>query len=118
MIKKPRILLLDEATSALDNECEKEVQHAVDQIIATNAMTTITIAHKLTTIRDANCITVLDKGQIIEQGTHDQLMQILNGDYRSRYNLYHSLEDSMTPPRSPPAAATQKAFTPKAITPY
>eukprot|EP01061_Rhynchopus_euleeides_P024947 TRINITY_DN401_c0_g1_i5.p1 TRINITY_DN401_c0_g1~~TRINITY_DN401_c0_g1_i5.p1 ORF type:complete len:1493 (+),score=724.20 TRINITY_DN401_c0_g1_i5:417-4481(+) len=105
MIKKPRILLLDEATSALDNECEKEVQMAIDQIIATNAMTTITIAHKLSTIRDANCITVLDKGQIIEQGTHEDLMQIPNGDYRARFNLYHSLEDgTRTPPRSPRAS--------------
>eukprot|EP01061_Rhynchopus_euleeides_P024941 TRINITY_DN401_c0_g1_i12.p1 TRINITY_DN401_c0_g1~~TRINITY_DN401_c0_g1_i12.p1 ORF type:complete len:1494 (+),score=692.78 TRINITY_DN401_c0_g1_i12:404-4483(+) len=118
MIKKPRILLLDEATSALDNECEKEVQQAIDQIIATNAMTTITIAHKLSTIRDANCITVLDKGQIIEQGTHEDLMQIPNGDYRARFNLYHSLEDEKTPPHTPGAASTPKSFTPQAISPY
>eukprot|EP01059_Diplonema_ambulator_P035906 TRINITY_DN867_c0_g2_i1.p1 TRINITY_DN867_c0_g2~~TRINITY_DN867_c0_g2_i1.p1 ORF type:complete len:1444 (+),score=498.96 TRINITY_DN867_c0_g2_i1:283-4332(+) len=93
IVKNPRILLLDEATSALDNASEKEVQKALDNVIASGSMTTITIAHKLTTIQNSNSITVLDRGVIIEQGTHEELMKIPNGDYKARYSLYHSLDD-------------------------
>eukprot|EP01063_Lacrimia_lanifica_P023583 TRINITY_DN3119_c1_g1_i1.p1 TRINITY_DN3119_c1_g1~~TRINITY_DN3119_c1_g1_i1.p1 ORF type:complete len:1512 (+),score=605.35 TRINITY_DN3119_c1_g1_i1:52-4587(+) len=95
VVKKPRFLLLDEATSALDNECERDVQMALDNIIEEGHMTTISIAHRLTTIRNADCITVLDKGVITEQGTHDELMKIENGDYRTRYELYHSLDAAL-----------------------
>ena len=111
IIKNPKVMLLDEATSALDNESERDVQLALDSIIATRSMTTITIAHKLTTIRNASCITVLDKGKIVEQGTHEELMQIDNGDYKTRYNLYHSL-DNNTPNRSPKASSMHRNFNP------
>ncbi|KAJ9437003.1 Multidrug resistance protein 1 [Diplonema papillatum] len=92
VVKNPKLLLLDEATSALDNTSEAEVQKALDHIIETQSMTTVTIAHKLTTIEAADQITVLDRGNLIEQGTHEELMKIPNGDYKSRYLLYHSLE--------------------------
>eukprot|EP01064_Diplonema_japonicum_P011657 TRINITY_DN190_c0_g1_i2.p1 TRINITY_DN190_c0_g1~~TRINITY_DN190_c0_g1_i2.p1 ORF type:complete len:1437 (+),score=502.67 TRINITY_DN190_c0_g1_i2:70-4380(+) len=92
IVKKPRVLLLDEATSALDNASEKEVQRALDNVISSSSMTTITIAHKLTTIQQADSITVLDRGDIIEQGTHEELMKIENGDYKSRFMLYHSID--------------------------
>ena len=119
MIKKPRVLLLDEATSALDNQCERDVQAALDDIIASNSMTTITIAHKLSTIRQSNSITVLDKGQIIEQGTHEELMEIPNGDYKARYNLYHSLEDNTrTPPRSPASRSPGTGKSPVNASPF
>ena len=99
ILRKPRILLLDEATSALDNECEGEVQRALDNVIAERSMTTITIAHKLSTIRDAQAITVLRKGRLIEQGSHDELMA-LGGEYASMYMLYHSLEGTAPSPQA------------------
>ncbi|KAF2488594.1 ATP-binding cassette transporter ABC4 [Lophium mytilinum] len=72
IVSDPKILLLDEATSALDTKSEGVVQAALDK--ACNGRTTIVIAHRLSTIRDADNIVVMDKGKIVEQGTHDQLL--------------------------------------------
>ncbi|MEV2222372.1 ABC transporter ATP-binding protein [Nocardia vinacea] len=72
ILRNPPILVLDEATSALDNRTEQEVQAAIDAL--SEGRTTITIAHRLSTIRDADQIVVLDRGQIIERGTHLELM--------------------------------------------
>jgi ABC-type multidrug transport system fused ATPase/permease subunit len=80
LLKDPRILLLDEATSALDSEIERVVQAALDELM--KGRTSIIIAHRLSTIRDADKIIVLDKGQVVEQGTHTELMQIENGFYK------------------------------------
>ena len=74
MIKNPSILLLDEATSALDNESEKVVQAALDDLMTKQKRTTIVIAHRLTTIRNADKIAVVDKGAIVEEGDHQTLM--------------------------------------------
>ncbi|ORX44526.1 P-loop containing nucleoside triphosphate hydrolase protein [Piromyces finnis] len=74
LIDNPKILLLDEATATLDNRSEKTVQMALDA--ASVGRTTLVIAHRLTTIRNADCILVMDKGTIIEKGTHDELMAI------------------------------------------
>ena len=82
IIKKPAVLLLDEATSALDNESERVVQAALDSVVATQKPTTIVIAHRLTTIRNADKIAVLNEGKVVEEGTHDQLLQ-LDGLYAS-----------------------------------
>lgn len=78
IISQPRILLLDEATSALDLNAEEVVQQALDNIL--HGRTTITIAHKLATIRNANNIVVMEKGRILEQGTHGGLLES-NGAY-------------------------------------
>lgn len=78
VVSQPRILLLDEATSALDPHAEEVVQQALDNV--SHGRTTITIAHKLATIRNADNIVVMERGRIIEQGTHVELLKA-NGAY-------------------------------------
>ena len=80
-MKKSKILVFDEATSALDAESEKEAQSAIDNIIKEKNITTLIIAHRLSTIKDADYILFMDKGRIIEQGTHKELIE-LNGEYK------------------------------------
>ncbi|MEV6013654.1 ABC transporter ATP-binding protein [Streptomyces sp. NPDC051976] len=72
MLRDPRVLVLDEATSALDTRTERSVQQALDRLRA--GRTTITIAHRLSTVREADQIIALDRGRIVEQGTHDELV--------------------------------------------
>ena len=86
IVKNPRILLLDEATSALDTESEKVVQEALDRVMV--GRSTIVIAHRLTTIRNADLIAVVQKGQIVEQGKHAELMSIEKGVYASLVKLH------------------------------
>ena len=84
LVKNPQILLLDEATSALDNKSEKIVQEALDTILAGGKnRTTIVIAHRLSTIRTADVIGYIKDGQIIEKGSHEELMKIDGGYYRA-----------------------------------
>merc|ERR1712062_582617 len=75
LLGKPSILLLDEATSALDSKSEKEVQSAIDAITARGQQTTITIAHRLNTIKNSDQILVLVDGKVKECGNHQQLME-------------------------------------------
>lgn len=84
ILKNPAILLLDEATSSLDSESEKVVQDALDKLM--EGRTSIIIAHRLTTIRDVDCIYVIDEGMVVEKGTHDEL-SLLNGKYNSLANM-------------------------------
>ena len=81
IMKDVKILIFDEATSALDAESENEVQTALDNIIKSKKITTIIIAHRLSTIKNADKILFLNKGQIIESGTHEELLE-LNGEYK------------------------------------
>ncbi|NND01651.1 MAG: ATP-binding cassette domain-containing protein [Acidimicrobiia bacterium] len=82
LLKDPRILLLDEATSSLDSEAEALVQAALDKLM--EGRTTFVIAHRLSTVRNADMILVLDEGTIVQQGTHDELMDS-GGLYRDLY---------------------------------
>merc|ERR1719453_2357548 len=83
LLRKPRMLLLDEATSALDAESEAAVQKALDDLIwQSGNRTVLLVAHRLSTIKNANAIHVLDKGRSIESGTHDELVS-LDGAYAS-----------------------------------
>ncbi len=82
LVANPCILLLDEATSALDSEVEMVVQDALDHVVAESKRTTIVIAHRLSTIRNADSIAVIADGQVVEQGTHEELMASEGGHYR------------------------------------
>jgi subfamily B ATP-binding cassette protein MsbA len=82
LLKNPPILILDEATSQLDSESERIVQEALDRLI--QGRTVFVIAHRLSTVRNANMIVVLDKGVIVEQGAHSQLL-IKGGLYKRLY---------------------------------
>ena len=81
---QPKILILDEATANIDSETESLVQDSLAKM--RQGRTTIAIAHRLSTIQDANCIYVLDKGRIIESGTHEELLD-LGGTYHKMYSL-------------------------------
>ncbi|KAG5493864.1 hypothetical protein JKF63_01696 [Porcisia hertigi] len=87
LLRRPKLLLLDEATSALDNVTEAKVQKSIDAYLRDKKITSISIAHRLTTIRHCDQIVLLDSGHIIEQGTHEELMA-LRGEYRTLHNLY------------------------------
>ncbi|XP_027334787.1 ABC transporter B family member 15-like isoform X1 [Abrus precatorius] len=92
IIKKPRILLLDEATSALDSESERLVQEALDNVAAD--CTAIIIAHRLSTVRNADVIAVVGGGKIVEMGSHDELIQNDDGVYASAFRLQQQTEQS------------------------
>ncbi len=90
ILRDPTVLILDEATSSLDAESEKVVQDALDKLM--EGRTSIIIAHRLATIRNVDCIYVLENGQIVEKGTHDELIQVENGVYGALAKLQFELE--------------------------
>jgi ATP-binding cassette, subfamily B, heavy metal transporter len=113
ILKGPPILVLDEATSALDSHTEKDIQNALDQV--SRNRTTLVIAHRLSTIIDADEILVLDKGLIVERGTHARLLAV-GGLYASMWNRQREAEearetlarvgdDDIAPNREPPPVA-------------
>ncbi|KAI0175754.1 P-loop containing nucleoside triphosphate hydrolase protein [Hypoxylon sp. FL1284] len=93
VIKRPKILILDEATSAIDVRGERIVQAALDKV--SQGRTTITIAHRLSTIKKADTIVVLQKGRVVEQGTHDSLLRDEKGVY---HGLVHAQQLSLGEP--------------------
>eukprot|EP00537_Pseudo-nitzschia_pungens_P005045 CAMPEP_0172365276 /NCGR_PEP_ID=MMETSP1060-20121228/8203_1 /TAXON_ID=37318 /ORGANISM="Pseudo-nitzschia pungens, Strain cf. cingulata" /LENGTH=818 /DNA_ID=CAMNT_0013088493 /DNA_START=387 /DNA_END=2843 /DNA_ORIENTATION=- len=83
IIRHPSLLLLDEATSALDAESELLVQRSIDGLLKqSKSTTTIIVAHRLRTVRNADCIAVINEGRIVEMGSHKDLMSLENGYYR------------------------------------
>jgi ABC-type multidrug transport system fused ATPase/permease subunit len=88
VLKDPKILILDEATSSLDSESERQVQDALEKLM--KGRTSIVIAHRLSTIRQADHILVLNNGRIVEQGTHEELIQVTEGLYRNLSELQFS----------------------------
>jgi ABC-type multidrug transport system fused ATPase/permease subunit len=104
LVRKPKILLLDEATSALDAESEHMVQEAIDHMLASGrgddgnpSMTVVVVAHRLSTIRNADIIFVVHEGKVIEQGNHKELIQNTNGAYsaliRRQMDVQKKLDD-------------------------
>ena len=89
-VSSPRILILDEATSSVDSYAEQMIQYATDTI--TSGRTSIIIAHRLATIKKADKIIVMDKGVIVEEGTHKELLKKSNGYYKNLYDKQFSLE--------------------------
>ncbi len=92
LLKDPDILIFDDSTSAVDSETEYEIQKALRKII--EGKTTFIIAHRLTSIQDCDRIIVLDKGKIIEEGTHEELLT-QNGFYKKIYDIQISVEDEI-----------------------
>jgi subfamily B ATP-binding cassette protein MsbA len=90
LLKDPPILILDEATSSLDSESEREVQQALDRLI--KGRTTLVIAHRLSTVRNADRIIVLADGQIVETGSHLELLQ-QDGLYKRLYEMQFREEE-------------------------
>lgn len=89
-VHKPKILILDEATASVDSHSEKLLQQATEKI--TQGRTSIVIAHRLSTVRKADRIIVMNKGNIVEEGTHEQLLEIPNGYYKNLYNMQFASE--------------------------
>jgi ABC-type multidrug transport system fused ATPase/permease subunit len=90
ILRDPKILILDEATSALDSESEKLVKDALDELM--KGRTTFIIAHRLSTIREADKIMVINKGKIVEQGSHADLLNLQNGLYANLLKLQYEIE--------------------------
>lgn len=94
MIRKAPIVILDEATSALDNESEALVQKAIDNLMQNR--TVFIIAHRLSTIKNADRIAVINEGELVELGTHDELMAIEKGSYKALYEMqFRSQEEAV-----------------------
>jgi ATP-binding cassette, subfamily B, heavy metal transporter len=92
ILKSPPILVLDEATSALDSFTEKEIQDSLDSV--SRGRTTLVIAHRLSTIINADQIIVLDKGEIVERGTHQALLDMSNGVYAALWRRQREVDEA------------------------
>ena len=89
VLKNPPILILDEATSAVDNETEAAIQRSLEKITANR--TTIAIAHRLSTVRNADCIYVMEQGKLVEWGQHEELLE-QQGIYASLWRVQSGLK--------------------------
>jgi ATP-binding cassette, subfamily B, multidrug efflux pump len=87
MVQNPNIIVLDEATSSIDTESEELIQSAIEKLM--KSRTAIVIAHRLSTIQKAHKIIVIDKGEIVEMGTHDELLK-KEGAYANLYDMQYA----------------------------
>ncbi|KAK6947399.1 ABC transporter-like, ATP-binding domain [Dillenia turbinata] len=99
LVKNPLILLLDEATSALDAESEKSVQQALDRVMV--GRTTVVVAHRLSTVRNADVIAVVQNGKIVETGSHEELIANPNSAYASLVHLQEAASGQHQPSQGP-----------------
>ncbi|MBC8465688.1 ABC transporter ATP-binding protein [bacterium] len=93
ILPNPRILILDEATSSVDSETELKIQEALDRLI--RGRTVFAIAHRLSTLRRSTRLMVIEKGRIIEEGTHDELLKIPDGTFKKHYKMQQQLQSSI-----------------------
>ena len=93
ILNNPVVLILDEATSSVDTETEKLIQRALDQLTANR--TTIAIAHRLSTLRKADRLAILERGDLIEEGTHEQLANKEGGLYAKLLRMQRDLQSTM-----------------------
>jgi ABC-type multidrug transport system fused ATPase/permease subunit len=91
-VSNPSILILDEATSSIDTHSEELIQKATEKI--TKGRTSIIIAHRLATVINADKIVVMDKGKVVEQGNHLELLKIENGNYKKLYDSQFAVENN------------------------
>src|SRR5207249_9647336 len=91
ILHDPRILILDEATSSVDTETEREIQEALERLIA--GRTVFAIAHRLSTLRKASRLFVIEDGRLVESGTHGELLAKVDGKYRRLYELQLQLAE-------------------------
>lgn len=89
LVYDPKIIVMDEATSSVDNETEEMIEKAIDKLM--KGRTCFIIAHRLSTIQKANKIVVLDKGQVVEMGNHEELLE-KGGNYARLYNIQFAKE--------------------------
>jgi ATP-binding cassette subfamily B protein len=92
LLKNPRILILDDATSSVDTQTESEIRDALNKMM--KQRTSFIIAHRIQSVMNADLILVLDKGRIVQRGTHDELMQV-PGIYRQTYDMQARIEDEL-----------------------
>jgi ATP-binding cassette, subfamily B (MDR/TAP), member 1 len=116
LLHKPKVLLLDEATSALDNQSQKEVQDTINQIISSEKLTVVVIAHRLSTVKDADKICVFERGALVQEGSHDDLLSqsIPNNVYK---NLVAGQDTVAAQESGGTTTAAQKMATASASTP-
>ncbi|KAJ6847236.1 ABC transporter B family member 11-like isoform X2 [Iris pallida] len=107
ILKDPRILLLDEATSALDAESERVVQEALDRVMTNR--TTVIVAHRLTTVRNADTIAVIRRGSIVEKGSHSELLKDPNGAYCQLIRLQETNQTSDSKHKKDETSASSEA---------
>jgi ATP-binding cassette subfamily B protein len=91
ILHDPRILILDEATASVDTETEKQIQEAIERLIA--GRTTFAIAHRLSTLRNADRLVVVEKGKIAEVGTHDELLVKEDGIFRKLVDMQKEVNE-------------------------
>ena len=89
ILHDPRVLILDEATSSVDTETERNIQEAMDRLVS--GRTVFAIAHRLSTLRKASRLFVVDDGKLLERGTHQELLRRPGGKYRKLYELQQEL---------------------------
>jgi len=96
LVRRPRVLLLDEATSALDTESEMLVQGAINNLIEQQDLTVVIVAHRLSTVKKADKICVVQDGIIVEEGTHDELIRLTAGRYRQlvKHQMHEPVEEA------------------------
>ncbi len=112
LLKNPDILVLDDSTSAIDTETEFEIQKALRSVI--NSKTTVVIAHRITSVQDCDRIIVLDKGRVIEEGTHEELIEN-DGFYKKIYDIQVSIEDEINEDMNVAAKGKSKKAKIKAV---